>query len=1012
MLPSKGIKPPTYDDLVYRIPPNLRKELLIDSDNYPDKLFYDSVMAETQFISNEDLGLNFKVKGKDENEDEDEDENKNIVVWLSMRSIGFPNLAVSNKCWVYNLKRQKWLKGTLARNGYIMISLAHKYGKIGNISLHHLVTFMFHHNDDIVNKNTVDHYNRQRDCNDAKNLRWASMQMQSENRIPGTPCGIPIYQIDIESNRVIKQWKNCTEIVEKLKDLDIKVHSIRKYCKNREPYLGFKWAYVQDYENKLEDWKKIIHPDPDFPLMFASAKAHTRHANKDGIPKGLIVMGSVTKGVEDKKQYRRISIKTDTKIFNMTYSHLIALAFIGPKPSPTHQIDHLNGDTLNDKPSNLEWVTQSENIQRAYKNGQVKNPGGYNQVVYILNEDFIKVDEFISVTVAADTLDVSFCRIGAACANPGMLMGGYYWCYKEDYIEGNIPEVVSLIDVLNNEGSQRGIAVIAHNPCNDEKIEFRTLLEASAYLTEKKIKHKNANIKLHCNSNIMYAEHYWTFKYDLDASLFRSAFQPETENIGVNESTGSINVNNIPFLRTKISSKARPVIIYNENHEKVRSFDSISAASVYLDERDIKHHSPDIPYFCTHSDQLYAEHYWEYGVEQPSILKKIKKEQNIPLNTVKSVKEINPNKIKKSAGISRGVSLYDSKREKIGNFTSMAKACKFLKDKGFHPDPHNAPYFCDIDKMYAGHYWKFITDPEEIENLFILTEKEKEKDTESDDTSLIISKCCNPVIIYDDFGEKVNNFRSIAKACKFLKKNNISHDRHRIPYYCEHPNEKYAGYYWRFLDIITNEPKDIQQVILEEETKIEFQPPIPNLQENNSIPVIMYNLHKEFVRKFDSMAEASRYLESIGSPGKHQTISKYCNKPNETYQGHYWVYASDVNTISPSLKITSNNSDFGTKSMSILGQNETSGRNESEILDDPKIEDTLDSNDKNIPSNSLAIEMRASLNGVLMRRFKSATIASEYLKVHKVSNKRHNISKACQTPDKPYVGYFWNFPTK
>lgn len=48
---------------------------------------------------------------------------------------------------------------------------------------------------------------------------------------------------------------------------------------------------------------------------------------------------------------------------------LVLLAFKGEKPTPQHQCRHLNGNPLDNRPSNLEWGTASENAQDAIRHG-------------------------------------------------------------------------------------------------------------------------------------------------------------------------------------------------------------------------------------------------------------------------------------------------------------------------------------------------------------------------------------------------------------------------------------------------------------------------------------------------------------------------------------------------------------------------------------------------------------------------------------------------------------------
>lgn len=63
---------------------------------------------------------------------------------------------------------------------------------------------------------------------------------------------------------------------------------------------------------------------------------------------------------------------------NRLVHRLVAEAFVGPAPDG-YQVNHRNGDKLDNRPENLEYVTPSENTQHAYDTGlQKRGEGHYN----------------------------------------------------------------------------------------------------------------------------------------------------------------------------------------------------------------------------------------------------------------------------------------------------------------------------------------------------------------------------------------------------------------------------------------------------------------------------------------------------------------------------------------------------------------------------------------------------------------------------------------------------------
>ncbi len=82
-------------------------------------------------------------------------------------------------------------------------------------------------------------------------------------------------------------------------------------------------------------------------------------------------------------------------------SRLVAESFI-PNPLNKPQVNHIDGNKLNNNASNLEWVTRSENMKHAYNNGLCK-AGGENSRNHKLNWDkvnFIRKSKLKNIELA------------------------------------------------------------------------------------------------------------------------------------------------------------------------------------------------------------------------------------------------------------------------------------------------------------------------------------------------------------------------------------------------------------------------------------------------------------------------------------------------------------------------------------------------------------------------------------------------------------------------------------
>lgn len=112
------------------------------------------------------------------------------------------------------------------------------------------------------------------------------------------------------------------------------------------------------------------------------------------------------------------------KLFRV--SRLVAMAFI-PNPENKPQVNHKDGNKLNNNVDNLEWVTQIENQYHAWGNGLNKNkPKAVNQ--YDLNNNFIR--EWESAREIERQTKIQRSNIACCCRGTRKTAGGYIWRFK------------------------------------------------------------------------------------------------------------------------------------------------------------------------------------------------------------------------------------------------------------------------------------------------------------------------------------------------------------------------------------------------------------------------------------------------------------------------------------------------------------------------------------------------------------------------------------------------------
>lgn len=120
-------------------------------------------------------------------------------------------------------------------------------------------------------------------------------------------------------------------------------------------------CYYQEMEDEI--WRPLYGWESEYE---ASNLGRIRTARqKRNWPCGHVLALRASSAGFKKKPYTYVNIGATSK----RLARLIATTFLGPPLSPQLQVNHIDGNTLNDHVVNLEWVTGSGNIRHAIDSG-------------------------------------------------------------------------------------------------------------------------------------------------------------------------------------------------------------------------------------------------------------------------------------------------------------------------------------------------------------------------------------------------------------------------------------------------------------------------------------------------------------------------------------------------------------------------------------------------------------------------------------------------------------------
>jgi len=184
------------------------------------------------------------------------------------------------------------------------------------------------------------------------------------------------------------------------------------------------------FEEYSNNYKFIILDEFPHFLLFETGKIYTRYQGGTGR-----FLKFTTSNDYNSKSYYRFLIDSKT---NLYVHRLICLAYHPIdgldlyKDYDYYQVNHKDGNTLNNHKDNLEWVSKSENMQHAYDTGLNKKVQGVKQ--FEKNEDGSKgsfLKEFMSIAAASRSTKVPEHEIRTVSQGKTQPIRNFFWEFTD-----------------------------------------------------------------------------------------------------------------------------------------------------------------------------------------------------------------------------------------------------------------------------------------------------------------------------------------------------------------------------------------------------------------------------------------------------------------------------------------------------------------------------------------------------------------------------------------------------
>lgn len=268
--------------------------------------------------------------------------------FFSMASVGRPNYSCSMAGVFKNSKNNHPIKSKIDLRGAVTTKL----GKVSK-GAHVWMALMVLGSPPTPNHKTVDHFNQDPSDNYWFNVRWATSTQQNYNRDYSSTVkrGKPIVKRLASTGQEIMTYFREPDAC---LDMGIRPGTIWNAISRTNGLLG---EYIWEYSNNAIVRNGVT--EEIRAISYGETVIHvTSYGRVYGKNTGWWYGATLPCNGYKKCLFGKHSAKKKVHLIHV----LVAYAFLGPKPSPRHVVDHIDGNKRNNAISNLRYLTPSENV--------------------------------------------------------------------------------------------------------------------------------------------------------------------------------------------------------------------------------------------------------------------------------------------------------------------------------------------------------------------------------------------------------------------------------------------------------------------------------------------------------------------------------------------------------------------------------------------------------------------------------------------------------------------------